>query len=67
VSIINGANNKVVATVDAAPGPFAIAVEPNSGKAFVATMGSKNVVVIDSQSSTKKFFPSLRRKKTDPQ
>jgi len=67
VSIINGANNKVVATVDAAPGPFAIAVEPNSGKAFVATMGSKNVVVIDSQSFTKKFFPSLRRKKTDPQ
>jgi len=67
VSIISGANNKVVATVDAGPGPFAIAVEPNSGKAFVATMGPKNVVVIDSQTSTKKFFPSLRRKKTEPE
>jgi len=67
VSIINGANNKVVATVDAGPGPFAIAVEPSSGKAFVATMGPKNVVVIDSQSSAKKFFPSLRRRKTEPE
>ena len=52
VSVINGATNTVVATVNAGPNPDAIAVNPSTNLIYVANVSSNNVSVINGATNT---------------
>jgi YVTN family beta-propeller protein len=47
VSVIDGTNNSVVATVATGNGPYAIAVDEALGRAYVSNMDKNNLTVID--------------------
>jgi YVTN family beta-propeller protein len=47
VTVIDGSNNKVLATLAAGKNPFAISLSPNTGRVFVANMGEPSFAIID--------------------
>jgi YVTN family beta-propeller protein len=52
VSILNGATATVLVTLTAGTGPDAVAVNPSTGKVYVANAGSNTVTVINSSTNS---------------
>jgi YVTN family beta-propeller protein len=52
VTIVDGTNNSVIATVVTGKGPYAIAVDPAADKAYVSNMGKNGLTVIDGRQAT---------------
>jgi YVTN family beta-propeller protein len=52
VTVINGINNSVVATVSAGSGPFAIVAESATNKAYVINIAGDALTVIDGKTLT---------------
>ena len=52
VTVIDGANNTIAATVAAGTSPTAVAVNPVTNKIYVVNFGSTDVTVIDGTSNT---------------
>jgi DNA-binding beta-propeller fold protein YncE len=55
--MIDGTDNSVIATMPAGNGPYAIAVDTATNKAYVSNMGKDSLTVIDGRQSG---FRSLR-------
>ncbi len=60
VTMIDGTNNSVIATVPTGNGPYAIAVDAASNKAFVSNMGKNHLTVIDGRRITTTGRPAER-------
>jgi YVTN family beta-propeller protein len=52
VTMIDGTNNSVIATVATGNGPYAIAVDAAANKAYVSNMGKNNLAVIDGRQAS---------------
>jgi YVTN family beta-propeller protein len=60
VTIIDGTNNSVIATIATGNGPYAIAVDTATNKAYVSTMAGNHLTVIDGRNPTKAGRPAER-------
>jgi YVTN family beta-propeller protein len=47
VTVIDGANNHVLATLPAGKNPYALAVNPSAGKLHVANVDDKSFTIVD--------------------
>ena len=47
VTVIDGARNSVLKTLNAGKNPYALTVDPNSGQLYVASYGEPSLAVVD--------------------
>jgi YVTN family beta-propeller protein len=47
VTVIDGARNSVLKTLNAGRNPYALVVDPNSGQLYVASYGEPALAVVD--------------------
>jgi len=47
VTVIDGARNSVLKTLNARRNPYALVVDPNSGRLYVASYGEPALAVVD--------------------
>ncbi len=59
VSVINGTNNQVVATLPTGSTPFGAAVDPVTGKVFVGNKSSNNLTVLDDTFTPDPSLPAI--------
>jgi YVTN family beta-propeller protein len=47
VTVIDGARNRVVKTINSGKNPYAVAVDPNSGHIYVLSYGHPALTIVD--------------------
>jgi len=60
VTMIDGINNSVIATMATGNNPYAIAVDAAANKAYVCNMGKNSLTVIDGRQATTGGHPAER-------